>query len=120
MARRRSSYRNYRRRRSSTVNYYTNVRYGQSSPGGQPVLGAILQLIVLFALLAAIVVTVGPLIDYFSVYVSALPADADGYKNAVLPLYPWTYSFIVLTGVVGFVVVFRNVIRTIVYGRWME
>ena len=107
--------------RRSRVSYnYTTVKYQNPTPGSQPVLGAILQLIVLFALLAALVVAVGPVIDYFGAYVAALPADANPYKDAVLPLFPWSYAFIILTGFVGFVYVYRAVIRQIVYGRWND
>ena len=109
-----------RRSRRRTTYNYTTVKYANDTPGGQPVLGSILQLIVLFALLAAIVVAVGPVIDYFGFYVSALPADANPYKEAVMPLFPWAYAFIILTGIVGFVYVYRTIIRQITYSRWNE
>lgn len=112
-----------RRRRSTRVtnNYYqNNVRYSSDTPGGQPVLGSILQSIILFCLLATMVVTVGPLIDFFGDYVADLPAGANAYKEAVLPLYPWCYAFIVLVGIVGYVYIYRTVIKTIIYSRWSD
>ena len=109
-----------RSRRGRTTYNYTTVKYANDTPGGEPVLGSLLQLIILFAILAAIVVAVGPLIDYFGFYVASLPAGADPYKNAVLPLFPWAYAFIILCGIVGFVYVYRTVIRQITYSRWNE
>ena len=108
-----------RSRRRTTYNY-TTVKYANDAPGSQPVLGSILQLIILFAVLAVIVVTVGPVIDYFGAYVAGLPAGADPYKDAVLPLYPWAYAFITLTAIIGFFYVYRTIIRQIVYSRWND
>jgi len=35
-------------------------------------------------------------------------------------MFPWFYVFITLSGAIGFVVVWRVVIRNIFYGRWND
>jgi hypothetical protein len=95
---------------------HQSVTYRTETPGGGSVYGAIIGWILLVALLACIVVSVGPVIDYFANYVGALPDSP--YKESVLPMYPWAYAFITLTAILGGVMVYRTIAKHVVYTRW--
>ena len=93
------------------------ITYRSETPGGGSLWGAIVGWIILIALLAAIVVSVGPVIDYFGNYVDNQPAD-NAYADAVAPMYPWAYAFITLVAIIGGVQVYRTIARHVVYSRW--
>ncbi len=107
-----------RRRRSRTTYKTYNVTYKQSTPGGQGLMSAILSLIVLLTLLMGVLLSCGPVMDYFNFVLMAQPENP--YAAEILPMFPWFYVFITLSGAIGFVVVWRVVIRNIFYGRWND
>ena len=83
-------------------------------PQSEPTVGgAIIGCIAMLVLLIAIVVSVGPLIDYFANYVAIMPDNP--YKQYSLEMFPWIYAFVVLGGVMAFALVWRVVIRNIVF-----
>lgn len=106
-----------RNRRPRTRYVHQTVTYRTETPGGGSLWGAIVGWIILIALLAAIVVSVGPVIDYFGNYVDNQPAD-NAYADAVAPMYPWAYAFITLVAIIGGVQVYRTIARHVVYSRW--
>lgn len=83
-----------------------------------PVLGAIVYLIISVFACGALIVGCGPILDYFGMYLSSMPADAAPYASPTLELFPWAYTFIMLLGAVALVGVFLAVIRQIYYSRY--
>lgn len=103
-----------RRRRRSTVTQ--NVYYSQQTPGGGSLFAAIISLFLTLAICAGTVVTLGPVIDYFGNMLATQPDNP--YKVAVMPMFSWTYAFITLEAVLAFVVLYRVIVRNVVYSRW--
>jgi hypothetical protein len=73
---------------------------------------------ILIVLLAAIVVSLGPVIDFTGNYVDQQPAE-NPYKAAVLPMYPWAYAFITLVAIIGGVEIYRRIAKQVVYSRYL-
>lgn len=104
-------------RRPRTRYVHQTVTYRSETPGGGSLYGAIVGWIILIVLLAAIVVSVGPVVDYFANMVDQQPA-ANPYKAAAASLYPWAYAFITLTAIIGGVQIYRTIAKHVVYSRW--
>lgn len=111
-----------RRRRKQQQPY--GVYYMRpSGPPPHPVLSAILGAMVTLAICYVLVNTLGPVIDYFNVFVSTPPAGADYatyalYANPVLPMFPWAYFFITALAIVSVAGVWIAVVRSLTYGRY--
>lgn len=83
-----------------------------------PILGPITYLIIVCVAAVAILLGCGPLLDYFSAYLSAMPAGAAGYANPTLQLFSWSYTLLTMLGVVAGIGVFVAVIRHIYYSQY--
>lgn len=105
-----------RQRRSRTRYVHQTVTYRTETPGGGSLFGSIVGWIILIALLACIVVSIGPVVDFFANYVQSQPDNP--YKAAVTPMYPWAYAFITLTAILGGVGIYRTIAKHVVYSRW--
>ena len=105
-----------RSRRSRTRYINQTVTYRTETPGGGSLFGSIVGWIILIALLACIVVSIGPVVDFFANYVQSQPDNP--YKAAVTPMYPWVYAFITLTAIIGGVGIYRTIAKHVVYSRW--
>jgi len=104
-----------RRRRTRYVNQ--TITYRTETPGGGGIWGAIVSWMILIALLACIVVSVGPVVDFFANYLQSQPDNP--YKAAVTPMYPWVYAFITLVAIIGGVEIYRRIAKQVVYSRYL-
>ena len=105
------------RRRSQSVVYAPAPSGMGDSPGGSIVSAGVYAILV-FVVCLVILYTCGPVIDYFGAYMSTMPADAAGYANPVLELFPWTYTFIILAMLIPIVMIVIVAIRAIQYQRY--
>jgi hypothetical protein len=113
------------RSRRSGGNKYTTKNYyrirSTTMPGAtvrirtEPTVGgAVILCVASIALLFALVIGVGPLIDFFSIYL--MEQAGNPYAAPVIDLLSWCYVLILLGAGVAFVLVWRVVIRSI----WQE
>jgi len=77
----------------------------QVAQGAVTVQGAILGCIVSSVILLAIIVSLGPLVDFFQAWLMNQPGNP--YVAPVLDLFPWIYIFIFLSWIVSIVVIWR-------------
>lgn len=85
---------------------------------GQGMVGKMVEAIVVFAIAAIILFAVGPVIDYFALYLATMPADAAPYANTGLALFPWVYRFIILMVLMPIVYVVLRAIGVISYSQY--
>ena len=75
--------------------------------GSLTVQGAIVGSIVSSVILLAIIVSLGPLVDFFEAWLMNQPGNP--YAAPILDLFPWIYIFIFLSWLVSIVVIWRAV-----------
>jgi hypothetical protein len=75
--------------------------------GSLTVQGAIVGCIVTTVILIAIIVSLGPLVDFFEAWLMNQPGNP--YAAPILDLFPWIYIFIFLSWLVSIVVIWRAV-----------
>jgi uncharacterized membrane protein (DUF485 family) len=75
--------------------------------GSLTVQGAIVGCIVSSVILLAIIVSLGPLVDFFQAWLMNQPGNP--YAAPILDLFPWIYIFIFLSWIVSIVVIWRAV-----------
>lgn len=75
--------------------------------GTLTVQGAIVGCIVSSVILLAIIVSLGPLVDFFQAWLMNQPGNP--YAAPILDLFPWIYIFIFLSWIVSIVVIWRAV-----------
>ena len=84
--------------------------------GGPSVLGAILTCIITLLALAAIVVCVGPLWDWFAVWILGIDSPL---VATVMPVFKWLWLLVALSVIAAFGYVYLVVVRKIRYNRMM-
>ena len=90
-------------------------RAARANRGGAPtVAGAIMGSIVASVLLFAVIVSVGPLVDYFQVWLTQ--QNGNPYAAPVLDLFTWIYILAFASWVTYIIVVWRAVTANISYG----
>jgi hypothetical protein len=103
------------RRSNNYPSYYAPLAGYPQSPS---VLAAILYTIGLFVVLFVLVVALGPFIDFFSNWMMTSTLNVGNpYLPIAMDLFTWCYIFIGLVGAVGFIIIWRAVIQSIIYGR---
>ena len=81
-------------------------------------LASIVYSIVLFVVLFVINVAVGPIVDWFTVWLTTDPLNAGNpYVSGVLSLFSWWYIFILLTAGIGYFIIWKSAIISLIYGR---
>lgn len=93
------------------MQYRAQQRASRSSrrvvQGSLTVQGAIVGCIVSSVILLAIIVSLGPLVDFFQAWLMNQPGNP--YAAPILDLFPWIYIFIFLSWIVSIVVIWRAV-----------
>lgn len=102
------------RRSTRQMSYYTS----QPVRTPHPILNSILACFVTLIICFVLITTCGPILDYFAMYVASQPEGAAPYANAVLPLFPWSYTFIVVIGIISVVAVWIAVVRSLTYRQY--
>jgi hypothetical protein len=82
--------------------------------GAVTVQGAILGSIIGSVILLAIMVSLGPLVDFFQAWLMNQPGNP--YVSPILDLFPWIYIFIFLSWLVYIVAIWRAATATGSYG----
>jgi hypothetical protein len=97
----------------------TATSHREEDPAGIPATPHLAHLLVLLALLAlaAIVVCVGPLWDWFAIWL--LGMEGNPLVQIVMPLFKWLWLIIALSVIAAFAYVYLVVIRKIRYNRLM-
>jgi len=101
---------------------YANAYVGMDGMYGYPqspsVLGAMLWTVALFVFLFILDIAVGPIDDYFTTWLVSPINAGNPYVSSVLPLFSWWYIFLIVSGAVGVLILWRAVITSILYGRF--
>jgi hypothetical protein len=82
------------------------------------VLSSILFTIVLTVILLVVLLGLGPIVDWFSNWMLNDPLNAGNpYASGVLTLFSWVYLFIILSAGMGYFIIWKTVIYSLIYGR---
>lgn len=90
------------------------ARANRGSGGSPTVAGAIMGSIVASVLLFAVIVSTGPLVDYFQVWLTQ--QNGNPYAAPVLDLFTWIYILAFVSWITYIIVVWRAVTMNISYG----
>ena len=95
--------------------------YAPSAPvsiPAHPVLGPLVTIMLTVIMVVILLVTMGPIADYFASMLAGYPADAAGYVNPVLQMFVQWYWLLALAVGCAITAGFLGVIRYLTYSRY--
>ena len=103
-------------RRNRRVEYAPAVSYDfTQAPQSLTVLGAVIWSIITIFMLITALVTLGPTADWFTVWL--MGQTGNPYASIAMTMFSWWYIFILASGAVTFIVIWRAAIFNVEYGR---